>query len=403
MGLILKPSEVKNCAKQVRAGIEGSRKSYAGALQVVQNFAGNEALKSKSWDTAKGKIVESHQLIVQGIVAAQESMVSELSTAEEVLDGEERNEEQLIQDIIRLEEECERYIEMIKKLSKLASRSMIASWSISRLISHYQEMLETTKKELELVKEELNKLYDQAEQTSALFKTIGTLLHAVECAINDAEVYISGRGELSDGSWGTLIPTMVEEINAVINKEKTVNVQYGESTRQFLKEHEGMWETVVETKGVYSIGYGCDFTKESAPELYQKYVINGEKITEEDADILLDEKVVLFVQELDKFVDTNQLDINQNQYDALVSYFYNNGPYVFTDAVYNSWIEKEGEYAVRAEARKCLKEYLINENGNYNEQTIINLFVASKGPNIKYEYITRRTDEANLFNKKEND
>jgi len=60
----------------------GIQKSYEGALQIVKNFAGNEAFQSKSWDTAKGKIVESHQMIVRGMVAAQESMVSELSTME---------------------------------------------------------------------------------------------------------------------------------------------------------------------------------------------------------------------------------------------------------------------------------------------------------------------------------
>ncbi len=66
MGLILRPAEIKNCAKLVKSSIEGNQKSYEGALQVVKNFAGNEAFQSKSWDTAKGKIVESHQLIVKG-------------------------------------------------------------------------------------------------------------------------------------------------------------------------------------------------------------------------------------------------------------------------------------------------------------------------------------------------
>ncbi len=215
MGLILRPAEIKNCAKQVKSSIEGNQKSYEGALQVVKNFAGNEAFQSKSWDTAKGKIVESHQMIVRGMVAAQESMVSELSAAEGILDGEDRDEDQLIQDILRLEEECKRYVETIKTLTKLMSRSSIGTWSISRLISHYQEMLQMTKEELEILREELNTLYSQTEQTSSMFQTIGTLLHAVECAINDAEVYISGRGELSDGAWKITIPKMIEKLTKV--------------------------------------------------------------------------------------------------------------------------------------------------------------------------------------------
>ncbi len=219
MGLILRPAEIKNCAKLVKSSIEGNQKSYEGALQVVKNFAGNEAFQSKSWDTAKGKIVESHQLIVKGIMAAQDSVVSELDTASKTLDGPDRNEDELIQDILRLEEECKRYMEMIKTFSTLQSRPVIGNWNISRIISHYQEMLEITKKELELVKEELNTLYDQTEQTSSLFQAIGGLLQAVEYAINDAEVYISGRGELSDGTWRVTIPAKIEELNRNVEKE----------------------------------------------------------------------------------------------------------------------------------------------------------------------------------------
>lgn len=250
MGLILRPAEIKNCGKQVRTGIEGNRKSYEGALQVVQKFVQNEAFKSQSWDTAKEKILESHQLIVRGIVVAQDSIISELSAAEEALDGPDRNEDQLIQDILRLEEECEQYIEMIKKFSELKSRSLIGGWSVSKIISYYQELLETTKKELEIVKEELNTLYSQAEQTSSLFLTIGSLLQAVECAINDAEVYISGRGKLSDVPWREIIPDLIEECSKVrtitpledfLNNELDIEVEdfreiYGDEVINIISE-----------------------------------------------------------------------------------------------------------------------------------------------------------------------
>lgn len=93
------------------------------------------------------------------------------------------------------------------------------------------------------------------------------------------------------------------------------------------------------------------------------------------------------------------LSINQNQYDALFSYFYSNGGNVFADENNNAAIAKGGEIADRAKARVELRDYLINNNGNYDEQTIHNLFVNSKGGNLKYTYEERRTEEANLFNK----
>jgi hypothetical protein len=94
------------------------------------------------------------------------------------------------------------------------------------------------------------------------------------------------------------------------------------------------------------------------------------------------------------------LVLYQNQYDALFSYFYSNGKNVFSNSKYNEWIGYGGEYANRAKARKDLKDYLINNNGIYNSNKIIDLFVKSKGANINYDYKDRRETEANVFNKK---
>lgn len=70
---------------------------------------------------------------------------------------------------------------------------------------------------------------------------------------------------------------------------------------------------------------------------------------------------------------------------------------MFTDDVYNLWKSKGGEMADRAEARKNLKEYLIENNGNYDAEKIEELFVDCKGGNLKYEYTDRRKAEAELF------
>lgn len=53
---------------------------------------------------------------------------------------------------------------------------------------------------------------------------------------------------------------------------------------------------------------------------------------------------------------------------------------------------------MRAEDRKELRDYLINANGAYDNEKILELFVNSKGANIKYDYENRRETEANLFN-----
>lgn len=48
---------------------------------------------------------------------------------------------------------------------------------------------------------------------------------------------------------------------------------------------------------------------------------------------------------------------------------------------------------------KELRDYIINNNGKYDPKKIKELFINSKGGNIKYDYKDRREGEAQLFTK----
>lgn len=249
MGLILIPSEIKNCADQVRANIEKNREGYAGALQVIEGFAGNEELKSESWDTAKQRIVECHQMIVMGIMAAQDSMTENLSSMEAILESEhDLYEDELLADILRLQEECERYENAIETISSMGSRSIIGTNTyIFELEGIYQQLLSITREELLRVREKLEQLYLKSNQSSDLFLTISTLLQAVDCAINDAEVYITGTGTLSDGAWKVTISEQVrileerkynQEFEEILLTDlETFTELYGEETISKIEEY----------------------------------------------------------------------------------------------------------------------------------------------------------------------
>ena len=173
----------------------------------------------------------------------------------------------------------------------------------------------------------------------------------------------------------------------------------------------------INDNGTITIGYGYDFTQESDPNMFNKYlkvasngkiIVTGE-MSYEDAKATIKKAAdkLGIISALDDFINgkgygnkVKPLMLNQNQYDALFSYFYSNGKNVFTDSKYNEWIELGGERAKRAEARKELRDYLINQNGDYNADMITYLFVESKGANIKYDYRSRRETEANVFNQK---
>ncbi len=189
-----------------------------------------------------------------------------------------------------------------------------------------------------------------------------------------------------------------------------------DSTRELIKLLEGdpFITPRINSNGSFTIGYGYDFTQTSDPSTFAKFFYfdeNGEIQVKRDlTNQEVDESIDLAAEKkgintaIEEFVAgtgygniSKELSINQNQYDALFSYFYSNGAYVFTEEKYNEWKGYQGKYAERAEARKELRDYIVNKNGDYDKKTIEDLFVNSKGANVKYDYEERRRKEAEVF------
>lgn len=199
------------------------------------------------------------------------------------------------------------------------------------------------------------------------------------------------------------------------------SIGFTDSTKQFIIKYEGepFLTPRINSDNSITIGYGYDFTESEDSATFNKYLTKDSvgnikvkaSMTIEEAEETIkwaaDKKRITqgletFIQGTGKGNEETSLILNQNQYDALFSYFYANGPSVFTDTKYNEWMSYGGEYAIRAQAREELRNYLIEYNGNYDSQKIVELFVESKGANIKYEYKDRRTAEAELFNSPQN-
>lgn len=212
-----------------------------------------------------------------------------------------------------------------------------------------------------------------------------------------------------------LYDTMARAKAETDKQEEKMTVGYTDSTKQLIMELEGspFYEARINNDGTYTIGYGYDFDEKINPDMYYKYLqetatgIKAKgKMTEQEAQetILLAAKEKDILSNLEQFINgegagntVKKLQINQNQYDALFSYFYSNGPSVFEISKYDEWVSYGGEYEERAMARKELCEYIINNNGNYDAEKVKVLFIASKGANINYNYEARREREAEVF------
>ncbi len=214
MGLILKPSELISSVSQMRTGMQSILENYNGALDVIQEFSQNMELKSKSWDTVKSNIFEAHQAIVKGTISLHNIVEEDLNQLENSIGNEDLDEDELLLEIERLEEECSYYEEMINKLICMQNNIVFGGATmpdISTMISYYGFLLMKAKITLEIMKGKLQSLREKAVATASLFIATEALVQAIENAINDAEVLITGEGEPSDGTWKETIESYTKE------------------------------------------------------------------------------------------------------------------------------------------------------------------------------------------------
>lgn len=141
---------------------------------------------------------------------------------------------------------------------------------------------------------------------------------------------------------------------------------------ELIKSFEGFSSKAEWDYNQWSIGYGCKCEEDEYP--------NG--ITEYEATELMKKAMPAYVNAVNKFMDTYDVRLNQNQFDALVSFSYNCGKYV--------WNMNENSFT--------LKKLLIE--GNWNEKDITNAFLmwVKAGGSVLQGLVRRRTREAALFN-----
>jgi lysozyme len=90
-------------------------------------------------------------------------------------------------------------------------------------------------------------------------------------------------------------------------------VKTSQSGISLIKSFEGLkFYTYIDAVGVPTIGYG-----HTGPE-----VKAGQRITLQKAELLLQNDLIVFEKAVEKYV---QIELNQNQFDALVSFTYNVG------------------------------------------------------------------------------
>ena len=166
---------------------------------------------------------------------------------------------------------------------------------------------------------------------------------------------------------------------------------------EMIKDFEGLIKYPVEDNGQWSVGYGTGVTG-SDLEFYKK---NG--ITDKQATELLKQYLDSFEEDVNKFIDNNNLKLNQQQFDALVSFTYNLGPSwmstsggVLREAVTSG---AEGDAFIFAIAQYCKASNKVNAGLMKRRLCEANLYLngvysASVPANFKYVTYNANLDGA---------
>lgn len=220
MGLVLIPSEVTGKTKEVESVLTTIVDKYQNVLQVVQNFSATSELDADAWNALKIKVLDYHQIISQGVIAAEDSILADAASLSQSVGTEELYEDRLREIIEKLENDIEEKEEKIEELEELRDNFIIGLFSeacrwIDRTIFSLRNEIAQINQVLMVCRQKLQFLYMVESSTQGLFDSSIQLLVAVEAAINDAGVEITGKGEMSDGNWKLTL----EDANAQMDKK----------------------------------------------------------------------------------------------------------------------------------------------------------------------------------------
>ena len=190
MGLILIPSEVMQRTENLSEIVPRIVEGYQNVLQTIRDFSSESELDTEAWNTLKIRVLDYHQNIAKGILAAADDMISDADTLQQSVGTEELYEDTLKDIIEKLEkerEECENQIQNLEMLRNGFWGGLLGeacSW-IDRIIVMLQEEISRINQVIEFYKKKLQFLYDVNTSTQNLFETVDQLLAIVEMAIHD--------------------------------------------------------------------------------------------------------------------------------------------------------------------------------------------------------------------------
>ncbi|MGC6767675.1 DUF3114 domain-containing protein [Enterococcus sp. LJL51] len=179
MGLLVKPSEVKRQTTSMITALQKDADSIDQVLPSIEEFSGNPALGGGAWEGMKAQL-SGHCAVIQGLILAMESMMSDSESLAGAVGDEELDEDKLQKEIEKLEKNNASYSTSIasyqQKIRNLSYQSIGMGTLNEGLKNYYSQQISSTKKLIDLNKEAIEKLqkkletlYEMESATSGLY------------------------------------------------------------------------------------------------------------------------------------------------------------------------------------------------------------------------------------------
>ena len=232
MGLVLIPSEVVQKTDVLKNSLSNITENYRKALQAVLSFSNSRELDTETYNKLKLKVLDYHQLIVQGMTAAADRISEDAGVLEQSVGSEELDEDLLREKIRQLQNEEQTIRDQISTYQIVMCSGVFGLPGlliIKRKIAELQTELRTIQQMLIIVQEKLDTLIEISKSTESLFDSAFFTLSAVKAAICDAGVEISGVGTYAELDWrGELtkdIAEMDEKLRLFIEETLAAELQ----------------------------------------------------------------------------------------------------------------------------------------------------------------------------------
>ncbi|MDD3361696.1 MAG: T7SS effector LXG polymorphic toxin [Hespellia sp.] len=224
MGLKLYPGNVRTQCTGMNQTLQKDNQTLQLVLGQISQFVGNTALQGAAWTSMKTQL-SNHEAVIQGLICANEAMISDNESLAGQVGDEELIEDKLNDSITQLQnanDSLQRSIDNCQRLMRNPILFAESMYGLQLCINRYQNSINNNNELIRELQDKLQKLYDIEAGTSGLYSGANALYAAVTSGVNAIKCGWSGGAFVSfqgSNDWRSFINKSWKQSRYAIDKK----------------------------------------------------------------------------------------------------------------------------------------------------------------------------------------